>query len=140
MTQDDSNPDSIKSNEPEPNKQLFKFYAYIPLKIISEANDHTHWRNRQQRAKMQRQVINAIWNIHQPIIILPNIIRLTRIAPRKLDDDNLVSSLKFCRDAIADLLIPGLKRGRADGDPRLKFEYAQQSRNKGEYALVIEIY
>ena len=64
---------------------------------------------------------------------------MIRIAPRYIDDDNLVYSMKSFRDYIADLLIPGLAMGRADADSRLKFEYGQEKGNIREYALRIEI-
>lgn len=57
---------------------------------------------------------------------LPCKIGLTRLSTRKLDDDNLVGAFKWIRDEIADCLIPGQAKGRADGDQRLSWEYRQQ--------------
>ena len=46
-------------------------------------------------------------------------ILITRIAPRKLDDDNLAYACKAIRDGVA------LAIGIDDGDPRLEWEYDQ---------------
>jgi hypothetical protein len=62
------------------------------------------------------------------------------VAPRSLDDDNLVTGLKTVRDTIADLLIPWLKPGRADEDGRILFEYCQKRGDPKEYGLMIEIF
>jgi len=51
-------------------------------------------------------------------------IKLIRHAPRELDDDNLNYAFKHIRDTVADLIIPGLAPGRADG--KLHFTYGQQ--------------
>lgn len=67
---------------------------------------------------------------------LPAHIKLTRVAPRILDSDNLPVSMKYFRDAIADYFIPGLAPGRADSNERLTWSYDQR---KGTYAVEIEI-
>jgi hypothetical protein len=72
-----------------------------------------------------------------PVYSLPVDIKLTRVGKRTMDYDNLVTSLKSARDAVADLLVPGLKPGRADNNPGLKFFYFQE--NGKEYGLKIEI-
>ena len=68
---------------------------------------------------------------------LPCTITITRLSPGHMDYDNLVVSQKWILDAVCDLLIPGLAAGRADGDPRISIEYAQE-RNK-YYAVRIDI-
>jgi len=111
----------------------------IPIRIRSEGNLHEHWRKKHARDK-ETQAMLAIWfkNARLPEY-LPCTVKFTRIAPRKIDDDNLVFSLKFCRDCVADYLIPGLARGQADSDPRIKWEYAQEKGKPKEYALKVEI-
>lgn len=64
---------------------------------------------------------------------------LTRIAPKQLDDDNLVSALKNARDVVSDRLKPGLAAGRADGDKDITWQYEQKKGNPKFYALKIEI-
>jgi len=71
---------------------------------------------------------------------LPATVRLTRVAPRMLDIDNLWAGMKATIDTVADILIPGLKPGHADGDERLKFECCQKKGNPKEYSLEIEIF
>lgn len=71
---------------------------------------------------------------------LPCKIIITRIAPRRFDYDNLVASFKYLTDLIADMLIPGLAAGRADGDKRLDFSYDQMSAGKKTYGVKIQIF
>jgi hypothetical protein len=64
---------------------------------------------------------------------MPCSITLTRIAPRRLDSDNLARSLKAVRDGIADAI------GVDDGDPRLEWRYAQEQGAVREYAVRVEV-
>ncbi len=102
-------------------------------RLKSEANLAEHWRTRYNRHRKERFFLTlALKNINCQ---LPCKIRLIRIAPRQCDFDNLVSAFKNIRDVVADILIPGLPAGRADGDPRISFDYAQE---KGKSAVRIE--
>jgi len=47
------------------------------------------------------------------------VVRLERVAPRALDDDNLRGALKAVRDAVAEAL------GIDDADPRVRWQYGQ---------------
>lgn len=67
---------------------------------------------------------------------MPCKITLIRSAARKLDSDNLCGALKFVRDSVAELILPHLPKGRADGDPRIEWLYGQQS---GEDGVIIQI-
>jgi hypothetical protein len=106
----------------------------LPIKTVSLANEHCHWRVRSKRAKEQRYAAAMVF----PAGMLsampgpPLTIRLTRRSPGVLDDDNLPPALKSIRDGIAD------KLGIDDRDPRVKWFYAQE-RTKG-YAVCIEIF
>lgn len=64
---------------------------------------------------------------------------MTRIAPRKLDDDNLPVSMKWIRDEIANMLIPGKALGQADSDHGIKWTYAQEKGKPKEYAVRIDV-
>lgn len=64
---------------------------------------------------------------------LPCVVRMTRVAPRSLDDDNLSSGFKALRDGIADRL------GVKDNDPRVRWEYAQVRGRAKEYAARVMI-
>lgn len=118
----------------------------IPLTkdlIVSEANrGGEHWTKKQKRHKTQEFLINAYFNNNCNDVSLPCIIRMTRIAPRLLDEeDNLRMCFKWIKDYIAARLIPGkLSGGMKDGDKRIKWEYDQQKGKPREYALRVEIF
>lgn len=110
----------------------------IPIRTFSESNLSDHWTEKNKRKKQQRFLINSYMNYIKKSIKTPCIIKLTRIAPRKLDSDNLVSSFKFVRDAISDLIKPGMAPGRSDAEG-IDFMYDQSHRTK-QYAIKVEIY
>jgi hypothetical protein len=135
---------------------LYKVTFTIPMTknlLASEANlSREHWTIKKKRHDAQQFLIDSYMNhkvftLHttcsintiEPEEWLPCRITLARIAPRSLDEDNLLYSLKWVRDAISDNLIPGLAKGRADGDKRLEFKYNQEKGRPREYALKIEI-
>ena len=63
---------------------------------------------------------------------------LTRVAPRSLDvEDNLPMALKTAKDAVADVICPGLAPGRADGNKNIKWEFAQRKGLPKTYSLEI---
>lgn len=108
-------------------------YARLPLKLVSEANAHEHWRNRQKRAKAQRAAAKAALGPDVKGPPPPYLITITRIGPRKLDSDNLAGAGKHVRDGVADWLRID------DGDERLTWQYAQRSEGAGVYACEIVI-
>lgn len=114
----------------------------LPIKTISEANDRQHWVIRWNRHRVQKgQVIVAFHKNRDnlpSVFPLPCLVKLTRVAPRFLDSDNLQAALKYIRDEVANQIIPGKPPGMADGDPRIVWKY-DQVKNK-EYAVNIEIY
>jgi hypothetical protein len=67
---------------------------------------------------------------------LPVVVTLTRIAPRRLDSDNLQGGCKAARDEVAAWL------GVDDADPRVEWRY-EQSKALGvrvaRYALRIDV-
>lgn len=104
----------------------------LPIITVSEANSTEHWSKKHKRHKAQKNLILLAFKIHSLKIELPCVIKLIRLSPRLLDDDNLLSAFKFIRDEISSQLIPGLAPGRADSDPRIKWEYNQEkSKTKG---------
>lgn len=121
------------------------FKVKIPIKTVSEANLQGHWSKRHKRAKTQKRWVkyvlgNAIKNESPEFLKMrPLTITLIRIAPRKLDGDNLQTSLKACRDQVADILNPGLMPGRADDDPAITWEYDQRKGIAKEYAVEVSI-
>ena len=118
---------------------LIFWQRVIPVKLITP-NQYEHWTRRNKRTKILRTIIGHRWNIDKPNVTLPCLIKLTRIAPRKLDFDNLCSSQKFVCDVICDFVNPGLQAGRADADKRIKIRYFQEKGEPKEHAIKIEIF
>jgi hypothetical protein len=111
---------------------------HIPIRAVSESNISEHWTSKSKRHKTQKYWIYFKYNQRKEKIPLPCLVKLTRIGKRMLDSDNLAVSMKWIRDAIADILIPGKPPGHADNDPRISWEYSQQIGK--EYAVIIEFY
>lgn len=107
----------------------------VPIRTVSEMNCRDHWRVRLKRKQDQQlEMITVLHNnLRGRIVELPCAVTLTRIGPRKLDGDNLQSSLKFCRDAIAK------KLGVDDGSPEINWQYAQMPTGSRDYAVKVEI-
>lgn len=77
---------------------------YIPLRIVSEANSRGHWASKARRVKNQRTAIALAWQAaNMPSERKPSRVTLTRLAPRKLDLDNLQGAFKAVRDELAAL-------------------------------------
>ena len=122
----------------------------LPLHLVSEANAHEHWRVRQRRAKAQRAAVSLSMSaeirartsggllygaklLQHPRELLPCVVTITRIAPRSLDDDNLVGSAKHVRDGVADAL------GIDDRSPLVQWRYAQRRGKPREFAVEITL-
>ncbi len=108
----------------------------LPIKTVSESNQRDHWRVKNARKTAQQEEVRIEWLKairRRPIYLqMPYRVRLTRLAARRLDDDNLQSAFKGIRDQIARLL------GIDDGDDRISFEYAQEKLSRA-YAVRIEV-
>ncbi len=114
----------------------------LPVRTWSELNLRTHWRQRARRVAEQREdarilVRAGLTGSPFRARVRPRdqalTVRLTRIAPRQLDSDNLAGALKAIRDGVADAL------GMDDGDSRFEWLYAQRRGRPGEYAVLVEI-
>jgi hypothetical protein len=102
----------------------------VPLKLPSVANMREHHMARYRRTKAQRTAV--AWRLKLLRDVLtppPNVVTLIRVAPRKLDSDNLVSAFKAVRDQVAEFL------GVDDGDSRVTWMYGQL---KGEAMVLID--
>jgi hypothetical protein len=106
-------------------------HLVIPVRTVSEANSHEHWRARQRRAKEQRGIALLVARGLGKPPAAPLTITLTRVSPRALDSDNLAGSQKHVRDGIADWL------GVDDGDPRLTWLYEQRRGAAGATEITI---
>jgi hypothetical protein len=105
---------------------MTSYKVIIPIKIVSESNNTDHWTVKSKRHKAHKKAVL----LYVPRITIKQqkaIVTLTRFGMRRLDDDNLVGALKWIRDAVADRLIPGLNPGMADSDPRITWQYRQQT-------------
>ncbi len=110
----------------------------IPIKIETEGNKIEHWSKKYLRRKKLKTAIRAF--VNGTMIRPPCIVVLTRIAPRKLDkEDNLPAAMKWAKDAVAEILIPGLVPGRADEDNRIEWRFDQMKGKVRQYALGIQI-
>ena len=106
------------------------------MKIVSVANMRLHWavkakltRDQRNRTRMSLAAVAQSSGVE----MLPATVVLTRVAPRKLDGDNLQSGFKAVRDGVADWL------GVDDGNGLVDWQYAQRSGKAGEYAVEIEV-
>jgi len=104
----------------------------IPIRTKSTANLREHWAVKAKRAKLERMTVYASLLGNDPPG-LPLVVKLTRIAPRKLDSDNLSSSFKAIRDGIADWLQVD------DGRDEIEWSYSQQKGKPKQYAIRIEV-
>lgn len=117
----------------------------LPIVTVSESNISEFWGKRSERRRKQKLIIWHKWKetsygITASPVEMPCVIRLTRISPRSLDDDNLRGALKACRDGIADCINPGRAPGRADNLPGMTFEYAQEKGKPKEKSVRIQIF
>ena len=105
----------------------------VPIRIRSEANIAEHWTAKYKHRKSILKILNN--HFPQERLTPPCTVTMTRVAPRSLDYDNLVYSMKYIRDYIADKLVPNLAAGRADNTEGLNFLYQQRKGQPKEYSL-----
>lgn len=102
----------------------------LPIRLDSVANLREHWHRKASRARLHRAAAVAI---PHAMLVLPCTVTITRVGPRKLDDDNLATAAKNLRDGIADRL------GCKDNDPRIRWQYAQARGQPKQFACRITI-
>ncbi len=125
----------------------------LPLTTVSEANSSEHWTKSSKRHRQQQFFVRAMFHGLKKEIPLPCKITLTRLNSRALDDDNNVSAMKWIRDEISECIFPEKRKavmtgkgkirpikGRADDDPRLHWEYAQEKSKSIGLRIEIEPY
>lgn len=130
-----------------------KIFLTLPILTVSEANGllsktrfykngkakPEHWTEKSARHRMQKNAVYLALNPQKDYVQLPCIVKLIRSAPRELDEeDNLRIALKWIKDAVAEIIMQDFVPGRADGDKRIKWEYAQEKSK--EYGVKIEIW
>lgn len=106
---------------------------HIPIRLQSLANmSHQHWRKLARLSRKQKKATARC--IHGKEIPPPPLtIIITRIGPRRLDDDNLASACKYIRDQIATTV------GVDDGSPLYTWVYRQRNEGRGQYGVDVEI-
>lgn len=106
----------------------------LGLRTLSEQNEREHWRTRAKRVKHQKNTVALVLRgsvAHLMMAVAPLVVTMTRVAPSTgLDSDNMVSSQKHVRDAIAKVL------GVDDKDPRVEWVVKQR---RGPWAVEIHI-
>lgn len=115
-----------------------KIVCEVPIKTVSESNCSEHWTKKSKRHKQQKFFVQLALKEQVKKITLPCMIKVVRLSSRLLDYDNLVSSQKWVIDSICDLLIPGLKPGRADGDTRISVCYDQEKSKSNGVRIEID--
>lgn len=108
----------------------------LPLRLVSLTNQREHWAKKAKRAKEQRLVAKVFLGPIPGVGLVSRDgfdVLVTRVAPRKLDDDNLRAAAKSVRDGVADWI------GIDDGDPRIEWRYEQERGKPKEYSVRIRI-
>jgi hypothetical protein len=91
-------------------KHLDSILVRLPIRLVSEANARGHWSAKHRRASGQRNAALMALRPQVHGMSGPWWVLITRVAPRRLDSDNLQTSAKAIRDGIAEAL------GVNDGD------------------------
>ena len=114
-----------------------KHVLTIPMRLLSEANTHQHWRKKYERNKRQTNAVRLVWSSQRPAVAIPCRVHFVRVGRRYLDGDNLCYAFKNLRDTIGSLIRPGLVAGQADADGNgIEWSYGQEI---GLYGIRIEI-
>lgn len=116
----------------------------VPLSLKGGLNAREHHMARHERVYRERTAVAWVFltrAARESLAVAKGVnpdgrwvVTLTRVAPRKLDDDNLVGRLKSTRDAVAEVL--GIDDGHTE---QLRFLYAQTKGATGEHAVEIEV-
>lgn len=105
----------------------------IPMRLVSEANQRGHWSKHHKRHREQRGIARlAVQSRLCARIYPPFSVSITRVAPRRLDVDNNVSSMKHVIDGLADALQIN------DADERVTWTFGQEKGSVYAVKVVIE--
>lgn len=109
----------------------------LPLVTVSEANCSEFWKTQNDRHQAQKAIVAMILNPVKDRVKLPCHIKLSRLAPRKLDKaDNLPTSMKYILDACCAIITGDFRPGRADSDERISVSYDQKK--SSAYGVEVE--
>jgi hypothetical protein len=108
----------------------------IPIRLPSLANMRSQWEIVSEKKQQKLATFVALKKAQEtePIPSMPLVVTITRIGPRKLDDDNLAAACKYVRDQIAKEV------GVDDGSDQYTWMYKQRNGgSRGYYAVDVEI-
>lgn len=97
---------------------MSRYVFDVPVKTESTSNLREHPMSRHRRTSAQKAATRRRcpeWTAG-PLVL----VRLTRVSPRRLDDDNLRGALKSVRDGVAQWLRVD------DASPLVRWEYQQE--------------
>ena len=105
--------------------------AIPSLRLVNETNTRGHTLAKSRRIASTRAAVLAVLRTMGGVVPpLPCRVSITRVAPRRLDDDGAVAAAKSTRDSVAEWL------GIDDRDPRVEWSVAQE---KGPYGVRVEV-
>lgn len=105
----------------------------IPIRLPSLLNTRKSWRAMLSLKNKQKRATAVCIRKAQETARLPRVpllVTITRVGPRKLDDDNLAGAAKYVRDEIARAV------GVDDGSTLYTWRYEQRV---GKYGVEVEI-
>lgn len=135
---------TILINEASKSQQRTLKCEFTASLELASANAGGHWIKRYNTNKRNAIMLKKIWLTIKPKPKPPCTVTIERVwcskAKQKMYNfDNYVYACKGIRDAIADLLIPGLAAGRADDDERLiRWLYQQTKGEEPKVRITIE--
>ena len=105
---------------------------HVPIELPSLLNKRMCW---QRGASMKKRQRRATKYCMQGKVVppLPLVVTITRVGPRKLDDDNLQGACKYVRDQIAQVV------GVDDGSDLYTWRYRQRVGREEKYGVDVEI-
>jgi len=113
----------------------------LPIETVSEGNLFENYHKANGRHRKQKKDIKDNLSEISSFKDQKITVKLIRISPRSLDKhDNLPMAFKFIVDAIADLLNPGKKAGRADDSELITWKYDQEKGKPKEKGIRVEVY
>ena len=103
----------------------------IEMALPSLANCRMKWQKLMRIKNEQKKRVARALELVAPLPLFPVTVTITRVGPRQMDYDNLVSSIKYVRDQVAEMIEVD------DGDIGYQWVYCQELRKK--YLVTIHI-
>lgn len=104
----------------------------FPCKTVSPLNKRHHFAKRAARVRDERAAILVYLARHRAPA-LPLVVKFTRVAPRRLDSDNLTGAFKAMRDELCSWL------GTDDRTDLVSWEFVQERGVPRENTVEVEI-